>query len=211
LYKKLKTKFYVKKTKPLRKQQEEQREKKETLPMHLVLIIHPLKIKYMIKQTKMTVSAADSYSQVAAGLTKISKTKKTRKMKPAKMSVKERLSLKEINEFDFDFDDVIENVDKLMCHYFKGQKQSIEKIVSGLYFEHRSKINYEYDKFIRIASKGKDFKDWFEMHNQFVEGKDEVANSILDLYFQMNMVPSYDVYNDVLIHAYLEDVQPYLN
>ena len=165
----------------------------------------------MIKQTKMTVSAADSYSQVAAGLTKISKTKKTRKMKPAKMSVKERLSLKEINEFDFDFDDVIENVDKLMCHYFKGQKQSIEKIVSGLYFEHRSKINYEYDKFIRIASKGKDFKDWFEMHNQFVEGKDEVANSILDLYFQMNMVPSYDVYNDVLIHAYLEDVQPYLN
>jgi|LauGreDrversion4_2_1035121.scaffolds.fasta_scaffold53789_5 hypothetical protein len=165
----------------------------------------------MIKQTKMTVSAADSYSQVAAEISKNSKTKKTRKMKTAVMSVKERLSLKEIDEIDFDFDDVIENVDKLMCYYFKEQKQSIEKIISGLYLKYRSKIKNDYDRFMRIANKDKDFKDWFKMHNQFVEGKDEVANSILDLYFQMTMVPSYDVYDDVLIHAYLEDVQPYLN
>ena len=126
-------------------------------------------------------------------------------------SIKERLSLKEIDEIDFDFDDVIENVDKLMCYYFKEQKQSIEKIISGLYLKYRSKIKNDYDRFMRIANKDKDFKDWFKMHNQFVEGKDEVANSILDLYFQMTMVPSYDVYDDVLIHAYLEDVQPYLN
>ena len=160
----------------------------------------------MIKQQKMTVDAATSQSQVAAGIAKISKT---RKMK--RMTIKEQLELKEISLDDFDFDDVIENVDKLMTYYLKEEKELIEKTVDELYSKFCSKIDCDYVRFLKLAEKNRDIKEWFAIHNKFVAGKDLVVNYVLDLYFQMTMVPSYDVYNDVLIHAYLEDIQPHLN
>jgi hypothetical protein len=160
----------------------------------------------MIKQQKMTVDAATSQSQVAAGMAKISKT---RKMK--RMTIKEQLELKEISLDNFDFDDVIENVDKLMTYYFKEDKEVIQKTIDELYSKFCSKIDYDYVRFLKLAEKNRDIKEWFGVHNKLVAGKGEVVNYVLDLYFQMTMVPSYDVYNDVLIHAYLEDIQPYLN
>jgi hypothetical protein len=83
----------------------------------------------MKKQQKMTVKAAASQSQVAAGISKISKTKKTKKMKKERLTIKEQLGLKEIRLNDFDFDDVIENVDKLMNYFFKEDNEFIQKTV----------------------------------------------------------------------------------
>jgi ribosomal protein S17E len=129
----------------------------------------------------------------------------------AAISIKERLCLKHINEFDFDFDDVIENVDKLMTYYFKADMEFIQKTVDDLCDKYGSKICGDYDKFLDLAEKNRDIKKWLGVHNKLVADKGDVANSVLDLYFQMAMVPCNDVFNDVFILAYLETIQPYLN
>lgn len=159
----------------------------------------------------MTVKAAASQSQVAAGISKISKTKKTKKMKKERLTIKEQLGLKEIRLNDFDFDDVIENVDKLMNYFFKEDNEFIQKTVDQLYSKFCTKIDCDYDRFLKLAEKNRDILEWFGVHNKLVEDKDEVANYVLDLYFQMTMVPSNDVYCDQLIYAYIEDIQPHLN
>jgi hypothetical protein len=122
-----------------------------------------------------------------------------------------RLKLKKIPDFNYDFDDVIENVEKLLIYYFPKDKKTIELEVENLANKYCEKIDGDYDEFMRIANKTKAFNKWSDFSLRITEGLSPISYSVLDLYFQINMVPNYDVYNDVLIYAYWEDIQPYLD
>lgn len=164
----------------------------------------------MKKTKKMTVDAAASLSQNAAVLVNSLEIKAISRTKfQSEISISEMLNLVEIDLYDFDFDDVHENVEKLLVHFFGDEFYQIEKLVSE--FSDKSGLDYDsYDEFIRLAAKGK-FKKWFEYSNKICSGKPEVADAVLDLYFQKTMIPSPDIHNDLLIYAYIEDIQPFLN
>jgi hypothetical protein len=149
----------------------------------------------MKKNSKMTVGAAASPSQNAAVVVNTSRI--------------EMLNLVKIELDDFDFDDVHENVEKLLVHFFGDDFNRIEKLVNEIKIE--TGLDYDdYDLFMELADEGK-FKKWSEYCNAICSVKPEVAYAVLDLYFQKTMIPSPDIHNDLLIYAYIEDIQPLLN
>lgn len=164
----------------------------------------------MKKTKKMTVGAAASLSKKAAvGVNCLEVTSTMMTEFESEISTSEMLNLVEIDLDKYDFDDVHENVQKLLVHFFGDEFYQIEKLVSE--FSDKSGLDYDdYDEFMRLAAKGK-FKKWFEYSNKICSGKPEVANAVLDLYFQKTMIPSPDIHNDLLIYAYIEDIQPFLN
>jgi hypothetical protein len=121
------------------------------------------------------------------------------------------LKLKVIPNINYEFDDVIENVEKLLDFHFPETNIEIRNEVQKLSTKFLLKIDYDYDKFMRIANHTKGFNKWSDLYQKMTEGLPRIASAVLDLYFQMKMVPSYDVYNDTLIYAYLEDIQPFLD
>ena len=159
----------------------------------------------MKKTKKMIVSAAASLSQNAAVVVNCSQV-------PAKEKTEclsEMLKLIKIEFDDFDFDDVHKNVEKLLMHFFGDDFYLIEELVNEIRVE--SGLDYDdYDKFIALAEEGR-FKEWMEYSNKICAGKPEFADALLDLFFQKTMIPSLDIHNDILIHAYIEDIQPLLN
>jgi hypothetical protein len=109
----------------------------------------------------------------------------------------------------YDFDDVICNVGLLLDHLFQNDAPAIRSIVADLTERYHYKIEGDYWKFIELANQYSSLRDWdkpFRKDSTLLPLK--VA--VLDLYFQIAMVPNWDAYNDILIHAYLEDVQPFL-
>jgi hypothetical protein len=149
----------------------------------------------MKKIKKMTVGAASSPSQNAEVVVNSSKI--------------EMLKLVKIELDDFDFDDVHENVEKLLLYFFGDDFYQIEKLVNETRIE--SCLEYDdYELFMELADEGS-FKKWTEYSNNICSGKPEVAYAVLDLYFQKTMIPSPDIHNDLLIYAYIEDIQPLLN
>lgn len=149
-----------------------------------------------MKKTKMlTVGTAASQSQNAAEFVNSSKI--------------EMLKLVKIELDDFDFDDVHENVEKLLVHFFGNDFYQIEKLVNTIKIE--TGLDYDdYDLFMELADEGR-FKKWTDYSNAICSVKPEVAYAVLDLYFQKTMIPSPDIHNDLLIYAYIEDIQPLLN
>lgn len=119
------------------------------------------------------------------------------------------LGLKRVPEVGYDFDDVIFNVEKLLDHFFLKKAITIRKKVSRLSEVYIDLIQGDYDEFLNLANSEKKLQKWREPYYGLINRNNLMA-SVLDLYFQINMVENWDVYNDILIHAYLEDVQPFL-
>ena len=118
-------------------------------------------------------------------------------------------NLKFIPEVGFDFDDVIENVEKLIDYQFPSDGGLIRKTVEELYIKYYCKIDHCYDKFMDLATETKSFKKWYKLSDKLTAKLDERAASLLDLYFQYTMVDNYDIFDDLLIHAWFEDVAPF--
>ena len=118
-------------------------------------------------------------------------------------------NLKFIPEVGFNFYDVIENVEKLIDYEFPNDGDLIRKTVKELYIKYYSKIDHCYDKFMDLATETKSFKKWYKLSDKLTAKLDERAASLLDLYFQYTMVDNYDIFDDLLIHAWFEDVAPF--
>ena len=71
-------------------------------------------------------------------------------------------------------------------------------------------IDDDYEEFISLVNTKKDLGSWRMTVVPNYKQLSPVEDAVLDLYFQINLVRDYDVYNDVLIYAYLEDIQPQL-
>jgi hypothetical protein len=69
----------------------------------------------------------------------------------------------------------------------------------------------DYEKFLNLVDRVRSLQKWEVTVTPNHRILTKLEKNILDLYFQINMVPDYDVYNDTLIYAYLEDIQPLLN
>jgi hypothetical protein len=107
----------------------------------------------------------------------------------------------------YDFDDVIKNVESLLDQLFPTDSVAIRNAVAALASKYESKIKSDYWRFIDLANSEPALRTWDQSYRgDFSESP--LKMSVLDLYFQMTMVPNWDVYNDILIHAYLEDIQP---
>jgi len=121
------------------------------------------------------------------------------------------LKLKVIPNINYEFDDVIENVELLLDFHFPETNIEIRNEVQKLSNKFFLEIDFDYDEFMRIANHTQGFNEWRNLVKKMTERLPEIASAVLDLYFQMRMVQSYDVYNDILIYAYLEDIQPFLD
>lgn len=126
-----------------------------------------------------------------------------------KKNIKSVLKLKEIPSVDYDFDDVIKNTEKLLDYYFPDNAQLIRQEVSSLASKYAPRIRSDYDKFLVLANRDKKLTHWNRLFTTSLKSGD-IQFALLDLYLQINLVVDWDVYNDVLIHTYLEDIQPYL-
>lgn len=126
-----------------------------------------------------------------------------------KKSIKTIISLNEIPSIDYDFDDVINNIEKLLDYYFPDNSGLIRQKVSSLASVYIPQIRGDYDKFLVLANRDKKLTRWNRPFTTAVKSGD-IRFAVLDLYLQINLVVDWDVYNDVLIHTYLEDIQPYL-
>ena len=118
-------------------------------------------------------------------------------------------NLKFIPEVGFDFDDVIENVEKLIDYQFPSDGGLIRKTVEELHVKYYFKIDHCYDKFMDLSTETKSFKKWYKLADKLTAKLDERAASLLDLYFQYTMVDNYDIFHALLIHAWFEDVEPF--
>ena len=117
--------------------------------------------------------------------------------------------LKMIPTAGYDVDDVIENMEIILHQLFPDNAKNIKAKVYSLSIEYDSKIRGDYWKFIKIANQDSRLSNWDISFKKSI-GNSSLKHFVLDLYFQMNMVQNWDVYNDILIHAYLEDIQPNL-
>ena len=117
--------------------------------------------------------------------------------------------LKMIPSAGYDFDNVIENMEIILHQLFPDNAENIKAKVYSLSIEYDSKIRGNYWRFIKLANSNARLRDWNASFQKEVRNS-TLKHSVLDLYFQMNMVQNWDVYNDILIHAYLEDIQPNL-
>ena len=120
------------------------------------------------------------------------------------------LDLKYIPNVGFDFNDVIENVEKLIDNIFPIEKDIIKKTVEELSIEYSEQIDDDYEIFMYLGNETESFKKWVELSRKLTKELDEPFSHLLDLYFQINMMNNYDIFDDLLIHAYLEDVQPFI-
>ena len=120
------------------------------------------------------------------------------------------LDLKYIPNVGFDFNDVIENVEKLIDNIFPIEKDIIKKTVEELSIEYSEQIDDDYEIFMYLGNETESFKKWVELSRKLTKELDEPVSHLLDLYFQINMMINYDIFDDLLIHAYLEDVQPFI-
>ena len=120
------------------------------------------------------------------------------------------LDLKYIPNVGFDFNDVIENVEKLIDNIFPIEKDIIKKTVEELSIEYSEQIDDDYEIFMYLGNETEPFKKWVELSRKLTKELDEPVSHLLDLYFQINMMNNYDIFDDLLIHAYLEDVQPFI-
>ncbi|MFN5424277.1 MAG: hypothetical protein ACK5A2_02760 [Bacteroidota bacterium] len=120
------------------------------------------------------------------------------------------LDLKYIPNVGFDFNDVIENVEKLIDNIFPIEKDIIKKTVEELSIEYSEQIDDDYEIFMYLGNETESFKKWVELSRKLTKELDEPVSHLLDLYFQINMMNNYDIFDDLLIHAYLEDVQPFI-
>ncbi len=118
-------------------------------------------------------------------------------------------NLKFIPNVGFDFDDVIENVEKLVGFIFPSEKEVIKSTIEEMSMKYSEQIDNDYENFMELANETKSFYKWDVMYKKLTKGLDEPVCQLLDLYFQINMISNYDIYNDLLIHAYLEDIQPF--
>ena len=71
-------------------------------------------------------------------------------------------NLKFIPNVGFDFDDVIENVEKLIDYQFPSDGGLIRKTVEELHVKYYFKIDHCYDKFMDLATETKSFKKWYK-------------------------------------------------
>lgn len=117
--------------------------------------------------------------------------------------------LKMIQSTSYDFDDVIENMEIILHQLFPDNAENIKAKVYSLSIEYDSKIGGDYWKFMEIVNRDSRLFNW-DIPFKKNKGNSSLKHFVLDLYFQMNMVQNWDVYNDILIHAYLEDIQPNL-
>ena len=120
------------------------------------------------------------------------------------------LDLKYIPNVGFDFNDVIENVEKLIDNIFPIEKDIIKKTVEELSIEYSEQIDDDYEIYMYLGNETESFKKWVELSRKLTKELDEPVSHLLDLYFQINMMNNYDIFDDLLIHAYLEDVQPFI-
>lgn len=120
-----------------------------------------------------------------------------------------QLNLKAIPRKGFDFNDVIENVEKLIDYEFPNDGDLIRNTINELYVKYYCKIDHCYVNFMDLASGTNFFKKWFKLSDKLTKKLDKRAVYLLDLYFQYTMVENYDVNNDILIHAWFEDVEPF--
>jgi len=109
----------------------------------------------------------------------------------------------------YDFDQVIRNTQRLLEQLFSENANAIRLKVYSLAIEYDSKIRGNYWRFMKLANGNASLRNWNAAFRKDV-GNSSLKHSVLDLFFQINMVQNWDVYNDILIHAYLEDIQPYL-
>ena len=126
-----------------------------------------------------------------------------------KKNIKSVLKLKEIPSVDYDFDDVIKNTEKLLDYDFPDNAELIRQEVSSLASKYVPRIRSDYDKYLVLANRDKKLTHWNRPFTTALKSGD-IQFAVLDLYLQINLVVDWDVYNDVLIHTYLEDIQPYL-
>lgn len=155
-------------------------------------------------------------SKIKSGAHKASAPKEKKMVRKQKnnlastKSIKTRLGLKEIPSVGFDFDDVIENVEKLLEFYFPEYSKGIKEKIYRLSARYAEQIDDDYEEFISLVNTKKDLGSWRMTVVPNYKQLSPVEDAVLDLYFQINLVRDYDVYNDVLIYAYLEDIQPQL-
>jgi len=120
-------------------------------------------------------------------------------------------NLKFIPNVGFDFNDVMENIEKLIDYQFPSDGGLIRKTVEDLYVKYYCKIDHCYDNFMDLATETKSFKKWYKLSDKLTKDLDLPAVHLLDLYFQYTMVDNYDIFDNLLIHAWFEDVEPYYN
>jgi len=130
--------------------------------------------------------------------------------KKNEVSIASKLKIKHIPDVGYDFNDVIENVEKLMDHFFNTSMDEIKSTIDKLATKYSNKIDYDYCNLFHLAENTKAFDQWNIMHMRISKGKVDPAFHLMDMYFQMRMVENFDFYNDVLIYNYTEDIQPFL-
>ena len=130
--------------------------------------------------------------------------------KKNEVSIASKLKIKHIPDVGYDFNDVIENVEKLMDHFFNTSMDEIKSTIDKLVRKYSNKIDYNYCNLFHLAENTKAFDQWHIMQMRISKGKDDPAFHLMDMYFQMRMVVSFDFYDDVLIYNYIEDIQPFL-
>jgi hypothetical protein len=128
----------------------------------------------------------------------------------AKQTPLAALGLKKIPAVGYNFDDVIDNVEKLLDFYFPDSSKGIRGKVFHLSCKYAEDIDGDYEDFTTLHNSKRELQRWSLTVVPEVELKSRLQLDILDLYYQINMVKSYDVYDDTLIYAYLEDIQPKL-
>jgi len=98
----------------------------------------------------------------------------------------------------------------LIDNIFPIEKDIIKKTVEELSIEYSEQIDDDYEIFMYLGNETESFKKWVELSRKLTKELDEPVSHLLDLYFQINMMNNYDIFDDLLIHAYLEDVQPFI-
>jgi hypothetical protein len=127
-----------------------------------------------------------------------------------KKSLIKKLGLKKIPDINYDVMEVYENLEILLKHFFPNSYLEIKDKVEKLQIKYSHKIGDDYDKFFRLLNRSKDFQTWGDYYTTITSELPKVSRPILDLYFQMTVTDNGDIWGNVLIYAYLEDIQPYL-
>ncbi len=128
-----------------------------------------------------------------------------------KKSLITKLKLTVIEEGGDQLYEVLDNLEILLNYFFPEEKERIKKEVEILVVKYSHKIDGDYDEFMRIANKTNAFKKWSNFSTKITEGLPTVAHAVVDLYFQMYMINHVDVCTCLLINAYTEDIQPFLD
>jgi hypothetical protein len=166
--------------------------------------------KTVSKTTKRIKPKKRAVSKSAPGIKPNRKKVEKKTNPPFKLPLITALGVKQIPEVGYDFDDVIDNVEKLLNFYFPDSSKGIKEKVYRLSSKYVDYIDGEYETFLTLHNSKRELLEWTLTVVPDIEKVSPVARNILDLYYQINMVNNYDVYNDVLIYAYLKDIQPKL-